>query len=484
MFSRTVSGTTIVVSVILLVALLVSCGDKAPPAPPPPPPPPEITAAEIRDLVQDAVKQSAPQAPAPVDQAQLQKLIQDAVAGAAAPAGAPSLTKQDVEVLVKQAITGVAAAQKPGMTQADLEKAVASAVGKAVMEALPTATPAPQPEVMEKEPYFKGKTIRLVTSSSPGGGTDTQARYFAARWGKFIPGNPRVVVSNVTPHVAGINYLWQAKNDGTVIAYISHSPLREENFDEAKYDSKGFKYLGDIGDRSQVLAVRGNLGYKTIQDIMGAEGPTLTFTAQAPNPLDIENTVLGWMLLADNLNLPLEIKRVAETGTSVQILDTERGNMNANQWGGGAWFLLGETRPDWFSENYIIPVLDLSLTGSRAIPNAALESLDIPHYSELFTPEQVEQWQGMVEGTRNLNRPLWLPPGTPDDVMQILIKALEDALADKEFTDDYTKVTGAPIRYTPSADVAKSIEGSQKAIAKWQDQIDVKKEELFPLYFK
>ena len=73
MFSRTVSGTTIVVSVILLVALLVSCGDKAPPAPPPPPPPPEITAAEIRDLVQDAVKQSAPQAPTPVDQAQLQK---------------------------------------------------------------------------------------------------------------------------------------------------------------------------------------------------------------------------------------------------------------------------------------------------------------------------------------------------------------------------------------------------------------------------
>ena len=484
MFSRTVSGTTIVVSVILLVALLVSCGDKAPPAPPPPPPPPEITAAEIRDLVQDAVKQSAPEAPAPVDQEQLQKLIQDAVAGAVAPAGAPSLTKADVQGLVKQAIAGAAAAQEPGMSQEDMQKMMISAVEKAVMEALPTATPVPPPQAMEKEPYFKGKTIRLVTSSSPGGGTDTQARYFAAKWGKFIPGNPRLVVSNVTPHVAGINYLWQAKNDGTVIAYISHSPLREESFDEAKYDSKGFKYLGDIGDRSQVLAVRGNLGYKTIQDIMGSGGPSLIFNAQAPNALDIENDVLGWMLLAEFLDIPIEIKRVAETGTSIQILDTERGNMNANQWGAGAWFLIGKTRPEWFSENFIIPVLDLSLTGSRAIPNAALDSLDIPHYSDLFTPEQVEQWQGSVEGTRNLNRPLWLPPGTPDEVMQILIKAFEDALDDKEFTDDYTKVTGAPIRYTPAADVLKSIVGSQKAIAKWQDQIDVIKQEFFPKYFK
>ena len=481
MFPRTVRGSAFIVILSLFAVLIVSCGGAEPAPAAAPPAPPAITAEEIRDLVRDAVKQSAPEAPAPVDQEQLQKLIQDAVAGAAAPAGAPSLTKADVQGLVKEAIAGAAAAQQPGMSQADLEKALAAAVEKAVASALPTAVPAPP---VVEEPYFKGKTIRLVTSSSPGGGTDTQARYFAARWGKFIPGNPRLVVSNVTPHVAGINYLWQAKNDGTVIAYISHSPLREESFDEAKYDSKGFKYLGDIGDRSQVLAVRGNLGYQTIQDIMGSDGPSLIFNAQAPNPLDIENDVLGWMLLAEFLDLPIEIKRVAETGTSIQILDTERGNMNANQWGAGAWFLIGKTRPEWFSENFIIPVLDLSLTGSRAIPNAALDSLDIPHYSDLFTPEQVEQWQGLVEGTRNLNRPLWLPPGTPDKVMQILIKAFEDALDDKEFTDNYTKVTGAPIRYTPAADVLKSIVDSQKAIAKWQDQIDVIKEELFPKYFK
>ncbi len=124
------------------------------------------------------------------------------------------------------------------------------------------------------------------------------------------------------------------------------------------------------------------------------------------------------------------------------------------------------------------------MTGSKAIPNAALDSLDIPHYSDLFTPEQVEQWQGMVEETRNLSRPLWLPPGTSDEVLQILIKAFEDALDDKEFTDNYTKVTGAPIRYTPAAEVLKSIEGSQKAIAKWEKQIDAMKEELFPKYFK
>ena len=74
MFPRTVSGTAFILLVSLFVALIVACGGGAPPptAPPPPPPAPVITAEEIRDLVQEAVKQSAPEAPAPVDQDQLQ----------------------------------------------------------------------------------------------------------------------------------------------------------------------------------------------------------------------------------------------------------------------------------------------------------------------------------------------------------------------------------------------------------------------------
>lgn len=32
----------------------------------------------------------------------------------------------------------------------------------------------------------------------PGGGTDLQARHFAANWSKYMPGNPRFQVTNIT----------------------------------------------------------------------------------------------------------------------------------------------------------------------------------------------------------------------------------------------------------------------------------------------
>ncbi len=40
-----------------------------------------------------------------------------------------------------------------------------------------------------------------------------------------------------------------------------------------------------------------------------------------------------------------------------------------------------------------------------------------------------------------------------------------------------------PLHQIGSSPEARAL-GSQKAIAKWQDQIDVIKEELFPKYFK
>jgi len=51
----------------------------------------------------------------------------------------------------------------------------------------------------DAETYFKGKTIRFVTGSRPGGGTDILLRYLAGNWGKFFPGNPRFVVTNFPP---------------------------------------------------------------------------------------------------------------------------------------------------------------------------------------------------------------------------------------------------------------------------------------------
>jgi tripartite-type tricarboxylate transporter receptor subunit TctC len=51
--------------------------------------------------------------------------------------------------------------------------------------------------VLAQEPFFKGKTIRIIVGFSPGGGYDVYARAIARHMGKYIPGNPSINVENM-----------------------------------------------------------------------------------------------------------------------------------------------------------------------------------------------------------------------------------------------------------------------------------------------
>ncbi len=45
--------------------------------------------------------------------------------------------------------------------------------------------------------FYRNKTISVVVGFAPGGGYDSYARLLARHFGKFVPGNPSVVVQNL-----------------------------------------------------------------------------------------------------------------------------------------------------------------------------------------------------------------------------------------------------------------------------------------------
>ena len=66
-------------------------------------------------------------------------------------------------------------------------------------------------------PYYEGKTVRLIVAFAPGGGFDTYSRAIGRHLGKNIPGNPTVIVDNMTGAggIVQANYMFrQAKPDG------------------------------------------------------------------------------------------------------------------------------------------------------------------------------------------------------------------------------------------------------------------------------
>ena len=68
-----------------------------------------------------------------------------------------------------------------------------------------------------QEPYFKGKTIRIIAGFPGGGGVDAESRMLARFLPAHIPGNPSIIVQNM-PGAGGTvasNWFEQfAKPDG------------------------------------------------------------------------------------------------------------------------------------------------------------------------------------------------------------------------------------------------------------------------------
>src|SRR3954466_4380505 len=71
--------------------------------------------------------------------------------------------------------------------------------------------------------FYAGKTLTIVVGSDVGGGYDTNARLLSRHIGKFVPGNPTVIVQNRpgAGSITAANYIYNnAPKDGTVIGMV------------------------------------------------------------------------------------------------------------------------------------------------------------------------------------------------------------------------------------------------------------------------
>jgi tripartite-type tricarboxylate transporter receptor subunit TctC len=73
-------------------------------------------------------------------------------------------------------------------------------------------------------PYYQGKTLRLIVSSTAGSNYDLYGRLIAQYIGKHIPGKPEVMVQNMPGggNIIGANYVYAvAKPDGLTFGTVN-----------------------------------------------------------------------------------------------------------------------------------------------------------------------------------------------------------------------------------------------------------------------
>lgn len=276
--------------------------------------------------------------------------------------------------------------------------------------------------------FYRGKTITLIVTDSPGGGYDIMARTVGKYLGNHLPGNPRIVVQNMpgAGGIVGMNYLYTtAPKDGTMLgAADNNTPLEPLlGTPEAKYDPNRFNWLGSPTVETGLVTVWHTVPVNSIDDLrkreisVGSSGANSTPSFYA-------------RLLNATLGTKMRIV-VGYTGQTDVYLAMERGEVD----GFPSMFFntLNATRPAWRTEKKIKVLLQFGLEREPSLPNvpSALDLVSKPDDKLLLRA-------GLAEVA--LGRPYLMPPNVPADRVAVMRKAIFATFTDSGFLAETKKM--------------------------------------------
>jgi tripartite-type tricarboxylate transporter receptor subunit TctC len=128
----------------------------------------------------------------------------------------------------------------------------------------------------EQSPFYQGKVVRVVVGTAPGGGFDVYARTIARHWGKYIPGNPQIIIEN-QPGAATLvaaKHVFQARPDGLTIGnFIADIALgRLLNQPGVDFDFQRFECIGVPVRDNRLCSDQGkrSLDYRSMESVQNS----------------------------------------------------------------------------------------------------------------------------------------------------------------------------------------------------------------------
>ncbi|MBM4263467.1 MAG: hypothetical protein FJ145_18810 [Deltaproteobacteria bacterium] len=277
------------------------------------------------------------------------------------------------------------------------------------------------------ESFFKGKTLRFIAGSAPGNFYDSWARLIARYWGKYIPGNPNVIVQNMpgAGSITAVNYIYNvAKPDGLTVVLPNNSIYIEQLVGrrEAQFDLRKFHWLGSASQDSIILYMRADIGIKSIADIV---------KAKQPPSCGGSGTTSSDYIIARILELTVGAKINSVSGYqggSDADLAVEKGEIVCRAHTLASHFGR-EPFNGWHKKGFDLHLLQ---SGRKRDPRAA----DAPTVYEILDEFKVPAnkrrvAQALLSGGE-FGRPVLATPGTPADRVRMLRESFRAVLKDAE----------------------------------------------------
>jgi tripartite-type tricarboxylate transporter receptor subunit TctC len=355
-------------------------------------------------------------------------------------------------------------------------------------DATPTPVPANAPPTATPEPtdFYEGKTIRVVIPYSAGGSSSVLVPYFAHQLPNFIPGNPRMISSHITPIIAGYNFLAEADNDGTQIMYTSRAPLPQQYTEEAKFDVAAFEYLIGYTSGENVLIINGDVPFDDLE-AAAASGHELRLAIET-DPTEMSGADIAVIITAEMLGYDLKLipLSIASTGTAEMLVAMERGDIDG-QVAGAIWYTMPSLRPGWTEKGTVKPVAFFGRPGAPMDPNSE-SPVVARNYTDIVLADASADlkslYNALVVPEVALGKHFLAPPNTDPEAVAILRQAFSDAMKDKVFVKGLNRLLGISSINFSGAELQTTIEEAAAAFADGRETRDQKVLDLYNKYTK
>ena len=273
--------------------------------------------------------------------------------------------------------------------------------------------------------FYAGKVISIYIGTGEGpGALSAYPRAIAQVIGKYIPGNPTIVVRNM-PGAGGIkaaNFIYSiAPQDGTAWGFITRGFVRAPLLatPQAQFDPTRYHWIGTTSQETSVAAVwtRGtpvrSLPEATTQEVVFGGTSLATDTGLFPTIL---NRLIG-----------TRFKVIVGYKSSTDVdLAMERGEVQGKVWTWGS--LKSGNTAGWVEEKKVSLLAQFGLQRARDLP-------DLPLALDYAKSPEDRQVMELVFAPLTLGYPSFMGPGVPPDRVELMRRAFDKTMQDPEFIE-------------------------------------------------
>jgi tripartite-type tricarboxylate transporter receptor subunit TctC len=272
--------------------------------------------------------------------------------------------------------------------------------------------------------FFRGNTIKLYVSASPGGGYDHVARIFVKYFPSHMPGNPKVIVLNM-PGAAGVtmtNWAYSvAPKDGLMLGMANLTvPMNQVIMPgQVRYDATKLNWIGNLEESTGSIFTYHTSRTKTFEDALKRE------TVMG---VSSRTSILYQLLTLSNRLLNTKFKIILGYSAN-RVISIERGEIegsasNLENFAGIA--------PHWLKGNLINILIVNSQRRVAKYPNVPtmIEKTNNPEHKQML------EFMMLQSAT---SRAIFAPPGVPADRVEALRRAFDKTARDPGFVAEMTK---------------------------------------------